>query len=222
VGDVVIPVHKLVLSCHSPYFAQIFESEEFNLHPRAPIQVNIRGAPAEVVKLLIEYMYSGNIAISTREIPSIMRLARKLGVKEIKKLCYKRAKQLNDEELFKLLSVLKSDADAEFCDYIMKIIAKRFPQARQCGAFFDLDIDTLCMVLAYDCLNVQSEMEVFCAGVAWMNHHDTGERMRHLRRIMECVRFPLLSSKELFSCYRKCPLLRDDPYCNEMITLANW
>lgn len=222
VGDEMILLHKVVLACHSPYFAEIFETEEFNLQPRMPKQVIIRGASVKAVKLFIEYMYNGNIAIDTAEIPDIMKLAKIFGVEEIRKLYYKRVKQLDNEELLKLLPVSKTAADTEFCDCIMKIIAKRFIQATQCHAFFDMDIDTLCMVLSHDTLNVTSEMDVFCAGVAWMNHHDSEERAKHLEKIMECIRFPLMSNKEMFTCYKKCPMLRTSSLCVEMITVANW
>ena len=67
----------------------------------------------------------------------------------------------------KLLLVLKTAVDIELCDRIMKTLVKRFIPGTQCDAFFELDIDTLCMVLFLDALNVKSEIDVFCAGVAY-------------------------------------------------------
>ncbi|XP_061180192.1 kelch-like protein 7 [Saccostrea echinata] len=222
VGEKIIPVHRIVLGSQSPFFASIFERDSFSQEAVAPKIIKVRGVSEESVMLFLEFLYSGNISIKTTVIADLLKLARVFHVQKIQRLCLNQVKEANNEELLNILPIVKGIEEIEYCDNIMKVIGKNFLDVKESTSFFNLDIDTLCMILSHDTLTTKSELDVFYSAISWMHHHDFENRIRHLEKLMRCVRFPLMSKKELFRCFKMFPALRNEPKCVEMITMANW
>nr|XP_017092918.2 uncharacterized protein LOC108122709 [Drosophila bipectinata] len=67
--------------------------------------------------------------------------------------------------------------------------------------FIDLEVGVLEQLLLLDSLGVNSEMEVFFAVLRWVGHRPelVSERLPHLQRLMDCVRFPYMPMKFLVS-----------------------
>nr|XP_022297289.1 kelch-like protein 3 isoform X2 [Crassostrea virginica] len=223
IGDLIWPVHRVVLASQSNLFRSIFESEDFSTKPWTPKQIALRGVEQETLSAFLQFLYSGDINIQASMIPDLLKLARVFEVEKLRILCHQQIPLMNNEDLLKLLKTMILVKDYELCDIIMRVVAERgFGQIRECDAFYDLDVQTLCMVLSYDGLIVKSEVEVFNAAVAWLHHHNIEERMKSLERVMDSIRFSLMSPKSLFKCYKKCPALKGNAYCNQLITMANW
>ncbi|KAH8317433.1 hypothetical protein KR074_000516, partial [Drosophila pseudoananassae] len=85
--------------------------------------------------------------------------------------------------------------------------------------FMDLDVNVLEKILLLDTLGVNTEIEVFFAVLRWVGNCPklVNERLPHLQRLMECVRFQYMPTAFLFDLRNSCnradnsELFRSDP-----------
>lgn len=104
----------------------------------------------------------------------------------------------------------------------MQLLSKQFMAWRKSEEFLGLDIDTACMILSDDSLNINSEMDIFISAVDIINNLEADKKEKYIEMIMGSVRFPLLTREQLFSCFKICPMLRDYHQVIMDITLAIW
>jgi hypothetical protein len=72
-----------------------------------------------------------------------------------------------------------------------------------------------------DALDVDSELEVFTAGKAWIQHNPSS-REQHLTRVMDCVRFAHMENHDMISILRDNDFLYKIEYFRKMMRHANW
>ncbi|XP_062576050.1 kelch-like protein 1 [Saccostrea cucullata] len=221
VGDKIIPAHKIVLASRSPLFANIFEKESFRKEAVIPKIINIRGVSEDSLMVFLEFLYSGTITIEADTFSDLLKLARVFKVNEIKRLCLNYINDANYEELLKRLPMVKDIEEMDCFAKMLNAIGKNFLQVKESRSFFEVDKEILAMILAQDCLNTKSEMDVFTS-ISWIHHHDYEIRIQYLEELLSFVRFPLMSQAELFRCFKIFPPLRNNMKVVEMITMANW
>ncbi|XP_062610030.1 actin-binding protein IPP-like [Saccostrea cucullata] len=221
-GDKLFPAHKLVLASQSPLFAEVFEREDFSNEPVAPKVIKVRGVSEEVLVSFLDFLYSGKMDINSVCLSDVIKLAAVFKVDQIRRLCLRKIEKLNCQDLLQLLPTMAKLQEHGICDLIIRKITYNFLEVKEDPEFFNLDLDTLCTILSADNIKVRSEFEIFAAAVSWIHHHDFQQRIHHIEKVMSCVRFTLMTSQELFLCFRKFPMLKQNPTCVNMITMANW
>ena len=88
-NDGSIKAHKLVLSACSPYFTSLFTN--FTNPYQYPVII-LKDMSYADLKVLIEFMYKGEVTVSQNLLPSILESAKALqitGLREVKVRCYK-------------------------------------------------------------------------------------------------------------------------------------
>eukprot|EP00105_Crassostrea_gigas_P036943 XP_019921091.1 PREDICTED: kelch-like protein 2 [Crassostrea gigas] len=220
-GNIIYPVHKVVLASQSPLFEKMFDSKDFTQPPIRPRQIRVTGVSEGSLKAFLNCIYSGNINfIKSDCLHEVLDLSRMFEVQQITQLCLQKISSLGHHDMLKLLQKMRSRKDVELCDILMDGIAKNFMEIRNSSSFYGLDVDTVCMILSNGRLNVSSEMDIFESAVSWLHH--PGDQMKNLERVMDTVRFSHLSSQQLMECFVKCSALKQSPYCVGLITMANW
>ncbi|XP_062614481.1 actin-binding protein IPP-like [Saccostrea cucullata] len=221
-GDTLYPAHKLVLASQSTLFADVFERESFSNTPVAPKVIKVRGVSEEALVSFLDFLYTGKMDINSVCLSDVFKLAAVFKVDQIKRLCVRKVEQLKCQDLLQLLPTMAKLKESGICELIIRKITHNFLEVKEDPEFFNLDLDTLCMILASDNVNVRSEFEIFAAAVSWIQHHDFDQRIHHIEKLMNCVRFTLMTSQELFLCFKKFPVLKQNKNCVNMITTANW
>lgn len=61
VGDLMMPVHKVVLASQSSLFKDIFEAKEFLPKPVTPKIIRLRNVDPAAMEVFINFLYTGNI-----------------------------------------------------------------------------------------------------------------------------------------------------------------
>ncbi|XP_062611452.1 kelch-like protein 1 [Saccostrea cucullata] len=222
IGHKIIPVHKLVLGSQSPFFNNLFEEEVFLQEAVTPKIIRVSGVSEESLTMFLEFLYSGTINLKTTVLADLLKLARVFNLPKVKCLCLNHLKEARSEQLLEILPIMRAMEEVEYCDLIMRRIGKNFINVKELPSFFELDVDTLCLILSQDTLSTDSEFDIFCSAISWINHHNFEYRMQYLEKIMSHIRFPLMSRKELFCCFKLCPALKNVSKVVEMIAMANW
>ncbi|XP_052673669.1 kelch-like protein 2 [Crassostrea angulata] len=220
-GSIIYPVHKVVLASQSPLFEKMFDSKDFTQPPIRPRQIRVTGVSEGSLKTFLNCIYSGDInIIKPNCLHEVIDLSRMFEVQQITQMCLQKISSLGHHDMLKLLQKMRRRKDVQLCDILMDAIAKNFMEIRNSSSFCGLDVDTVCMILSNDRLNVSSEMDIFESAVSWLHHPE--DRLKNLERVMDIVRFSHLSSQQLMECFVKCPALKQSPYCVGLITMANW
>lgn len=118
--------------------------------------------------------------------------------------------------------MMRRNKNIPMCETIMQLLSKSFMTWRKSDEFLSLDLETTCMILSDDSLNAASEMDIFMAAVEFISNLEADKKENSIEKIMGCIRFPLLTGEQLFSCFKICPILRDYHQVIMDITLANW
>ncbi|XP_052695425.1 kelch-like protein 12 [Crassostrea angulata] len=219
VGELLIPVHKVVLASQSTLFKEVFEAKEFSSDPVTPKIIRVKNVEPAALEIFINFLYTGHIEVkNSKFIPDILKLSEIFEVETLSKRCIDGLKNISNAELLNLLPVMRRNKNIPMCKTIMQLLCKNFMTWRKTKDFLCLDVETVCLILSDDGLNVDSEMEVFLTAVDLLKHIGAD----CIEKIMGCVRFPLLTGEQLFSCFKICPMLRDYHQVIMDITLANW
>ncbi|XP_062616954.1 kelch-like protein 28 [Saccostrea cucullata] len=222
VGDKLIPTHKIVLASQSPLFATLFEEKAFHYDAATPKIIKVRGVAEKSVLAFLEFLYSGTIEIEPTTISDLLKLSSAFKVHDIKKLCMNHITLASYEELLKILTIVKSIKEEDYCEKILSVIAKNFIKVKETSSFYELNKETLCLILEQDSLNTKSELDVFTSVISWIQHHDYEVTIQYFEELLFYVRFPLMSQKELFRCFKIFKPLRNYKKVVEMIAMANW
>lgn len=195
VEDETVSFSKTLLMESSPFFEDTFKDGQ-----RRNKRVVISGVSGQTFKDLLEYMKSGKLELSCTNVADIFHAACKLQMPDIIRQCiemeaqasaigrqiilYKTAKRMNNQE----------ETDNAFYS-----LASNFMLISHSLEFLELDVKDVCELLSSDVLGCDGEMDVFKAACRWLNY-DEEARMDRASKVMQCVRFPLMSLMELSHC----------------------
>ena len=85
VGASGIPANKVVLSCYSKYFGEIFES---SLSGNLPKTLELVGFEIEAVEQIVEFVYTGYISINSENVRNLLATADYLQVDDVREFCF--------------------------------------------------------------------------------------------------------------------------------------
>lgn len=195
VEDETVSFSKTLLMESSPFFEDTFKDGQ-----RRKNRVVISGVSGQTFKDLLEYMKSGKLELSCNNVADIFHAACKLQMPDIIRRCidmeartsaigrqiilYKTAKRMNNPE----------ETDNAFYSLV-----SNFMLISHSIEFLELDVKDVCELLSSDVLGCDGEMDVFRAACRWLNY-DVDARMDRASKVMQCVRFPLMSLMELSHC----------------------
>ncbi|XP_061184216.1 kelch-like protein 3 [Saccostrea echinata] len=220
VNDEVLYAHRAALCSMSPYFESIF-TENSHMKSKQMAEIRLRGLSMQSLKAFMNFVYAGKLEITTSTILDLVKISRQFQIPEIRERCLRKIGTLPHDDLVALLVAVRKDPESNFIIPILRCISQRFLDISQRRSFLELDIETLRVILSHDELVTSTEMDVFCAGLEWINACP-GERSQYLGAIMKCIRFPLMSQQDLVGCIDRCSLLAADEKCLDMIYKANW
>ena len=84
-GDESIPGNKIVLSCYSKFFETMFET---NMKERYENKVEVSGFDGQIIKMLVQYMYTGTITIDSSNVMNVLAAADYLQLDSVKDYCF--------------------------------------------------------------------------------------------------------------------------------------
>jgi hypothetical protein len=80
------PCHKLILAAHSPVLASLIE-ETNSFSQDGKLQITLEGIPGNILELMLNYMYSGEVSLSDESVVDVFTIANKFGIEDLQQLC---------------------------------------------------------------------------------------------------------------------------------------
>ncbi|XP_075037754.1 actin-binding protein IPP isoform X2 [Mixophyes fleayi] len=194
IGQTVFGVHKLVLAASSPYFAALLSGW---MKESSDNVVYIQDVGPSSFQLLLDFIYSGSVHISTENVQELMTAADMLQLNHVVALCCDFLKEQIDPAncigFFQFSEQLSCQPLLEFTE---SYIHAHFPEVQMGDEFLTLTKDQLVRVLRSEELCIEDEHQVFSAAMTWLQK-DTATRKRHVVEVLEPVRFSLLPPQRL-------------------------
>ncbi|XP_022231477.2 uncharacterized protein LOC111080280 [Drosophila obscura] len=175
-----------LLKCYSMWFAsRDWRATNFNF---LPSQV-----PAKGFECAYEWLRFQKLP-STADVVYTLQVARYLKIDLLEPICWAvlNADSLREKAAFMVFRQAKPYPDLQdVCNAMSGRIRNYFLALVGSKYFTELSVDDLEYLLKRDSIGVNSEIEVFFLVLRWMNLA-RDERVKHLGRLMDCVRFSLM------------------------------
>ncbi|XP_019636329.1 PREDICTED: kelch-like protein 26 [Branchiostoma belcheri] len=213
-----IKAHRVILAASSDYFRAMFTS---GMKECEQSQVELHGLSAKGVSSCIEFIYSSEVKLEGVEhAENVLSTACMLQLPLLVELCCQYlTKTLDVNTCIHIASLATLYSLSTLKSAVDLFIFKNFPKFSQTEHFLNLSADELMFYIDDDRLEVKNELEVFNAVVKWVKHEKKA-RVTDAKRLMSCVRFPLLYLEELRVHVIVVDFMIEDKGCKALIEEA--
>ncbi|MCJ8732740.1 hypothetical protein PDJAM_G00214770 [Pangasius djambal] len=211
VGDRSLPCHKLIMAACSPYFREIYFSEDGKDKSRPGKEVVLEDVDPAIMDMIVNYLYSAEIDISDDNVQDVLAVANRFQIPSVFTVCVnylqKRLALGNCLAIYRVALVMDCPRLAMAArDYI----AERFELLSKEQDFLEFNPPELFAIIGSDALNVEKEEQVFELLMKWIRK-DKEDRAKHLGDGFEHIRFRLLSEKYFKEKVEKDDIIKADP-----------
>lgn len=216
VGDRSFPCHRLIMAACSPYFREIFFTED-GKEVENTKEVVLEDVNPSILDMIIQYLYSAEIDLTDDNVQDIIAVANRFQIPSVFTVCVnylqKKLSLGNCLAIFRMGLVLSCPRLAIAA---RNYIADRFELLYKEEEFLKLAAHELFAIIGGDSLNVEREELVFEAVMAWVRH-DREKRLKVLKDAFNCIRFRLLPEKYFKERVETEEIIKDDPELQKMI-----
>ncbi|XP_060888216.1 kelch-like protein 41b [Labrus mixtus] len=215
VGDRSFPCHRLIMAACSPYFREIFFTED-GKEVENTKEVVLEDVNPSILDMIIQYLYSAEIDLTDDNVQDIIAVANRFQIPSVFTVCVnylqKKLSLSNCLAIFRMGLVLSCPRLAVAA---RNFVADRFELLYKEEEFLKLAAHELFAVIGGDSLNVGKEELVFESVMAWVRHDK--ERVKVLKDAFNCIRFRLLPEKYFKEKVETDEFIKADPELQKML-----
>lgn len=202
VGDKRFSLHRVVLAASCPYFAAMFHS---GLAEASRQEVDIHGVAPPVVDLLLGFIYTGEILITRENCQDLLAASNMFRLTDVVQACCDfLQRELHPSNCVGIFRFAEMHGCTNLKLEAKRFIERRFTEVINEDEFYELPTETLRHFLKSEGLSIDSEFQVFEATMRWILHN-VEERRALFYDVLEAVRFPVVSRKQLEQYADACP-----------------
>lgn len=217
VEDSHFSAHRIVLCASIPYFHSMFTHDMMESRQR---EVTIKGIDPSAMESLIQFAYSGKIAIHSGNVHSLMFGASYLQLNQVREACAEYLKQrLESSNVLSVRAFAENLSCISLKESAEEYLEKHFTEVSQEEEFLSLELSQIGELLSRDQLCVSSEEQIFEALIRWVKK-DPELRSIYLPGLLSKVRLPLLSPIYLTDSVATEELVRTSHRCRDLVDEA--
>ncbi|XP_036401098.1 kelch-like protein 41a [Megalops cyprinoides] len=210
VEDRSLPCHRLIMAACSPYFRELFFSDD-GKEEEGNQEIVLENVDPATMEMIVNYLYSAEIDLTDENVQDVFAVANRFQIPSVFTVCVnylqRKLSLSNCLAIFRLGLVLNCPRLAVAArDYI----ADRFETLAKEEDFLQLGPHELFALIGGDSLNVEKEEVVFEALMKWVRC-DKEQRAKTLSDAFECIRFRLLPEKYFKEKVEKDDIIKADP-----------
>lgn len=153
------------------------------------MEISINGVAGDILQQLIEYCYSGEIAIDSVNVEKIAKAATMLQFTAVEADCCEfYTPMLTAPNCLGIRRLADQHNMLQLKENAHTFVLDHFVEVSQWDEFHHLSADQLTALLKDDKINVATEEDVFNALMVWIKF-DVDVRKKSLKTLLECVRF---------------------------------
>ncbi|XP_044278334.1 kelch-like protein 33 [Varanus komodoensis] len=188
-------VHRLALACGCEFFHGMFTSGmKESRQGGAPLCTHFTSTD---LGLVISFAYSGMLVGGWDYLFDAAQAALQYQVSGILELCLDHFHhKLNPEACLDVLSFARAYGLHDLENTAENFVLRNFAHVMCTPKFLDLPVNELVDFLSSDALYILNELEAFQGAIRWLDVDRAG-RMHYAEKVLCCIRFPLMSTREL-------------------------
>ena len=207
-ADTSIPANRMVLSCYCSFFEHIFSTGINNQVNDS--NVEIPDIYEKSLKVLIEYIYTGQIYIDSDNVFDILAAATYLELDEVKEFCFEFLEScLTPDNCITILITAKQHKNLTLRDKVYKHISDNFETVIKTPAFSNLKNDELFLIVFHLKTRFYVNDQVLCRSLLSWTKQDEETRKRHFHSRL----FKFVNVDKLSYCLVR-DLLNESLICN--------
>ncbi|XP_066285868.1 kelch-like protein 9 [Branchiostoma lanceolatum] len=205
--------HRAVLAACSDYFRAMLTG---SLKESKEREIVLHGMKASALEACIDFIYSGQIGLSPQNIGDIINVAAYLQIPTVLELCCTYYKDsITVENCLEITHAAQSYGVTELKEFADDFIVRNFHTFAETEKFETLTQKELIGYLERNSIGA-SELEVFRFALKWIDaDHDA--RVKDACTIMQCVRFPLMSDRDIMEKVQEVGFMMMDPKCHALL-----
>lgn len=212
-GEREVHAHKLILASCSTYFYFKFSNDR-NLGLLNRIEFD--NITFETLTTVLNYIYNSEILINQDNVEDLMAAAYMFVLKDLHEACiYYLRTNLCVDNCIKSGNIARRYRCIELCPIIDDYIGVHFTEVMKHHEYLELTREQIKNLVSSDALSTAEENVLKCV-IAWVRH-DLPNRKQHIFTLMNYVRIPLISQKDLIFTLDKEEWLKSDPSYNAFL-----
>ena len=209
-----ISANQMVLSCYSEYFENIFKTNLYN-QQRCIIE-NVDG---KSLKILINYIYTGNVEINNRNALNLLSAADKLKIQDVKMFCLEFLETvITYDSCFHILLAAQACQSVKLQFKVFLYLNENFEKVLLTQPFKALTKTEVTYCMTRLNRNVVSETTLFDAIITctWIKY-DEKNRRKDFPDLFQLLKLDKFSRDFLMDVVSKEKFVNDSSYCLNLI-----
>lgn len=190
-----ILAHQAVVAAFSPTVSVLLRQKQKGSMQQVA-QIDLSDYPRETVCSIVNFLYTTDIELCSRNIAPIVACARQMDIPVIVCICQDYIMDNCDpNNIILYYSIAANNSLSEIQDRLMKVICLAFSEIFRTKHFVYLPLYRLISILTSESLCC-SEINVFLAIARWIDH-DRNERIQFAKPLLSLVRYHLIDPDQL-------------------------
>ncbi|XP_022106142.1 kelch-like protein 18 isoform X1 [Acanthaster planci] len=217
VGESKFSAHRIVLAANIPYFHAMFTSDMVESKQE---EITMSGIEPSALETLVNYAYSGKVAMDIHNVQSILVGANFLQLQDIKEACCEFLRErLHPSNCLGIRRFADTMVCSKLFEASTSFMHKKFVDTSLSEEFLTLSKYELMDIISTDELNVGGEEQVFDAVVGWVKYDLAGRRSL-MPELLSRVRLPLIRPQILTDRVSTEDLVRSSHQCRDLVDEA--
>ena len=191
-GNNSFPAHRLVLGCFSQFFERLFESPMKEQYDEEV--VTLKDLNDEAVKVLIDYMYTGNITLNQENVLNILAAADFLQINDVCQFCFDYLKSIiSVENWFTIFASLRLSENDSVLAQLYQVCSANFNIIALSQDFMNLVIEDLISITQNLDRFIVNRTTIYESIINWIRHDDANRKMElpKLFVLLDFDQFPI-------------------------------
>ncbi|XP_029318753.1 LOW QUALITY PROTEIN: kelch-like protein 29 [Cottoperca gobio] len=213
-------VHQNVLASCSLYFKDLVKRSSGETRSGETLELNMSNISADVLELLLEFVYTGSLVIDSANAKTLLEAANKFQFNTFCKVCVSfLEKQLTAANCLGVLAMAEAMTCTELHNMAKAFALQNFPEVAGQEEILSVSKEDLVAYLSNDSLNTKAEELVYETVIKWIKR-DPNSRVQTLSDLLAAVRLPFIHPSYLLNVVDNEELIKSSEACRDLVNEA--
>ncbi|XP_072558968.1 kelch-like protein 29 isoform X2 [Paramormyrops kingsleyae] len=213
-------VHQNVLASCSLYFKDLVKRSMGEKRNGEKLELSMSGVGADVLELLLEFVYTGSLVIDAANAKTLLEAANKFQFNTFCKVCVSfLEKQLTAANCLGVLAMAEAMRCTELHSMAKAFALQNFPEVAAQEEILNISNEDFINYLSNDSLNTKAEEVVYETVIKWIKKDPTC-RVQHVSELLAVVRLPFIHPSYLLNVVDNEELIKSSEACRDLVNEA--